>query len=303
MKLNTSTLLQKIKFGILAVVVGLSIGFVYADWTAPLAGAPTCDGAADPACNPPIHVGNQSQTKIGGLVLNTGGAKAGLQVPLGKVLIGYTGADEITAASELKNPAKLDINGQIRIRGGSPGVGKVLVSDAEGLATWGDGAPSGGFIYTVNGVMQSGGPTTDTIADIERCNNSTGDHDCTQIDCKPNDGSSVGRCDYKSFTGRKVSETKVYCAKNTDGGYDLAISASAINQKTKGKLFAIEPITTEACNEDRSACVNIAYGYKCSDMSRTGGSCFVTCAHGLTGYTIHPYSLTKKSPVDGDFLV
>lgn len=35
------------------------------------------------------------------------------------------------------NPgAKLDINGQIKITGGTPGVGKILTSDATGLATW-----------------------------------------------------------------------------------------------------------------------------------------------------------------------
>lgn len=32
--------------------------------------------------------------------------------------------------------AQLDVNGSLRIRGGSPGQGKVLVSDANGLATW-----------------------------------------------------------------------------------------------------------------------------------------------------------------------
>ena len=31
---------------------------------------------------------------------------------------------------------KLDINGQVRIRGGAPGAGKVLMSDATGVATW-----------------------------------------------------------------------------------------------------------------------------------------------------------------------
>jgi hypothetical protein len=31
---------------------------------------------------------------------------------------------------------KLDIDGQVRIRGGAPGVGKVLTSDANGVATW-----------------------------------------------------------------------------------------------------------------------------------------------------------------------
>ncbi|MCB9251374.1 MAG: hypothetical protein H6605_02845 [Flavobacteriales bacterium] len=36
--------------------------------------------------------------------------------------------------------AKLDINGRIKIRGGSPGKGKVLTSDSLGLASWQDGA-------------------------------------------------------------------------------------------------------------------------------------------------------------------
>jgi hypothetical protein len=39
---------------------------------------------------------------------------------------------------------KLDIAGQIKISGGSPGVGKVLTSDANGLATWQTPAGSGG---------------------------------------------------------------------------------------------------------------------------------------------------------------
>ncbi len=37
--------------------------------------------------------------------------------------------------------AKLDVNGQLRIRGGEPGAGKVLTSDANGLANW-QAAPS-----------------------------------------------------------------------------------------------------------------------------------------------------------------
>lgn len=36
--------------------------------------------------------------------------------------------------------AKLEIAGQIKITGGAPGVGKVLTSDAAGLATWGSGS-------------------------------------------------------------------------------------------------------------------------------------------------------------------
>jgi hypothetical protein len=51
---------------------------------------------------------------------------------------------------------KLDVNGQLRVRGGSPGAGKVLTSDAAGLASWqeptdgndGDWTLSGNDIYS-----------------------------------------------------------------------------------------------------------------------------------------------------------
>lgn len=42
------------------------------------------------------------------------------------------------------NPgAKLEVNGQVKITGGSPGAGKVLTSDASGLGTWQTLGPSG----------------------------------------------------------------------------------------------------------------------------------------------------------------
>ena len=37
--------------------------------------------------------------------------------------------------------AKLEVNGQIKITGGGPGAGKVLISDATGLASWGEDNP------------------------------------------------------------------------------------------------------------------------------------------------------------------
>ena len=39
--------------------------------------------------------------------------------------------------------AKLEVNGQVKITGGTPGNGKVLTSDASGLATWQTPAPAG----------------------------------------------------------------------------------------------------------------------------------------------------------------
>ncbi len=41
--------------------------------------------------------------------------------------------------------AKLEVNGQIKITGGGPGAGKVLISDATGLASWGEDNPKKAF--------------------------------------------------------------------------------------------------------------------------------------------------------------
>lgn len=41
--------------------------------------------------------------------------------------------------------AKLEVAGQVKITGGSPGAGKVLTSDASGLATWTTPASGGGI--------------------------------------------------------------------------------------------------------------------------------------------------------------
>jgi hypothetical protein len=43
-----------------------------------------------------------------------------------------------TAIGNIDPTTRLDVDGQIRIRGGAPGAGKILVSDAIGLASWAD---------------------------------------------------------------------------------------------------------------------------------------------------------------------
>jgi hypothetical protein len=50
--------------------------------------------------------------------------------------------------------AKLEVNGQIKITGGGPGQGKVLISDAAGLASWGEDNPKKGFsAYSSSGTL------------------------------------------------------------------------------------------------------------------------------------------------------
>jgi len=61
----------------------------------------------------------------------------------GALILGTNNADQVAIGSSgnvgigTTAPAgKLDVNGQIRIQGGAPGNGKVLVSDAAGLGSW-----------------------------------------------------------------------------------------------------------------------------------------------------------------------
>ena len=50
--------------------------------------------------------------------------------------------------------AKLEVNGQVKITGGGPAAGKVLISDATGLASWGEDNPKKGFsAYSQNGLL------------------------------------------------------------------------------------------------------------------------------------------------------
>jgi hypothetical protein len=57
--------------------------------------------------------------------------------------------------------SQLDLTEQIRIRGGNPGLGKVLTSDANGLATWQNGLPdvnNGLYVNTGANRIRLGGP-------------------------------------------------------------------------------------------------------------------------------------------------
>jgi Chaperone of endosialidase len=71
-----------------------------------------------------------------------GGATSEMVIENGKVTIGVTGA---------ATQPKLEVNGQVKINGGTPGAGKVLTSDATGLATWQTPAAGGGSQWTTTG--------------------------------------------------------------------------------------------------------------------------------------------------------
>ncbi len=131
MKQSKKEILNGLKIVILAVILS-TVTSIAGAWTNPPTGSPPgCSNPAIPGCNAPLNVSSAAQSKIGGLVLGTGSVSGmGLWVKNGNVGIGNS--DDATS--------KLDVNGDIRVRGGSnsiPGSGKVLTAkDATGLATW-----------------------------------------------------------------------------------------------------------------------------------------------------------------------
>lgn len=100
---------------ILALVLAAGVSYISA-WTGATTAAPTGNVSA------PVNVGSLTQTKLGGLFLNT----SSTPVPIGLEVFGQS-----------------IFNGKIQIADGTQGVGKVLTSDASGTATWvAPGAPT-----------------------------------------------------------------------------------------------------------------------------------------------------------------
>ncbi|WP_312900657.1 tail fiber domain-containing protein [Chryseobacterium taichungense] len=121
-----------------------------------------------------------------GLVYNTADNGPFLFGYAGGSLGGYDGSKQLSWRISTNNVgigtttpdanAKLDVNGQIKISGGTPGVGKVLTSDANGLASW--TTPANSSYTASNGIttaaneMKLGGALTGatTISNITSTN-------------------------------------------------------------------------------------------------------------------------------------
>jgi hypothetical protein len=108
-------------------------------------------------------------TKNDGLLIGNNGNAAFMTNRENSTLsIGTNNATQITldalgnmGVGTVTPGAKLDVAGQVKISGGAPGAGKVLTSDAAGLATW--QTPSGGGGGAVSSVNGATGAVTNSI--------------------------------------------------------------------------------------------------------------------------------------------
>ncbi len=110
--------MKKLNIVLIPSIIALAAFTAVFAWTGSSGTPPTNNTAA------PLNVSGAPQSKEGGLILNTPGGDT-LIIPKGNVGIGVT-----------TTGAKLEVAGQVKITGGFPGTGKVLTSDATGLATW-----------------------------------------------------------------------------------------------------------------------------------------------------------------------
>ncbi|MEK7585113.1 MAG: hypothetical protein AAB455_01170 [Patescibacteria group bacterium] len=124
------------------IIVSLALAFILIDfsfiqaaWREPLAAPPYCSG---PDCSlVPINAGPTDQVKNGSFGISSPNALTGWRIfSTSKSGVGPSpGGDWST---NVDPTAALDVNGQIRLRDGTPGddAGKTLASDAVGVTSW-----------------------------------------------------------------------------------------------------------------------------------------------------------------------
>ena len=134
----TSRILSQIALvtGVLLFSTGLQ---TFAAFTAPATAPPGADAYA------PLHTGSDAQSKVGGLLLNTGGALNGLLVQFGNVGIGTTSpgnklevAGTVKASGYKSDDGTLGVSGNFTIQATD-----VASASQPHFITWTQGSPPG----------------------------------------------------------------------------------------------------------------------------------------------------------------
>jgi hypothetical protein len=168
--------------------------------------------------------------------------------------------------------AKLDVDGQVKIRGGSPGQGKVLTSDTGGLASW--QTASGGFVLPYSGdyggadaafsINQSG--TGNAIYVYNPAE--TGE--VTSISVHNNSSSGTGiAAIMHSATGTATGISGFTASSAGTGVKGLANSGNGVNYGVKGESKSVEGVGVWGTN---TSSTGITYGVQGSVSSLSGYS-------------------------------
>jgi hypothetical protein len=187
--------------------------------------------------------------------------------------------------------AKLDVNGQIRITGGAPGVGKVLGSDAAGLASWVNAAT--GTVTSVGIAVpsyMSATPAITTAGNITLAFNSQSPN---LFFAAPAAGGvpsfrPMAAGDLPNFTSNRVMTTgatgalqTTFCAQNEVIGFDLSGNFVCKNLSAVGGVWLLGGNTlggTQAIGSTDAAGVNIITGNAPRIQIAAGGATTLTAA-------------------------
>ncbi len=170
------------------------------------------------------------------------------------------------------------IAGGLQITGGTPGVGKVLTSNASGVATWQDIAANNawssiGNSGTVDGTNFIG--TTDNVPFSIRVNNQR----AGRIESSASSANSFYGYQAGNALTTGVRNTAIgyqTLATNTGGSSNTAIGYHALNDNTTGGLNTA--IGVFALNSSSTGSNNTATGYNALEANTIGSS---NTAHGL----------------------
>jgi hypothetical protein len=173
----------------------------------------------------------------------------------------------------ITNPgAKLEVAGQVKITGGNPGAGKLLTSDAAGLASWQNA--SGGFVLPYSGdyggadaafsINQSG--TGNAIYVYNPAE--TGE--VTSISAHNNSSSGTGiAAIMHAATGNATGISGFTASSAGTGVKGLANSGTGVNYGVKGESKSVEGVGVWGSN---TSSTGITYGVQGSVSSSSGYS-------------------------------
>jgi len=158
-----------------------------------------------------------------------------------------------TAIGNIDPTTRLDVDGQVRIRGGAPGAGKVLTSDANGLATWETPSGGGGSGWALTG--NSGTSST---------TNFIGTIDNVPLNLRVNNQRAGRLAANNTSLGYNSFNTTATGTNNT------AIGISALQSATTGGGNAA--LGYQALKATTTGAFNVAVGHNAMELNTTGSN-------------------------------
>ncbi len=177
-----------------------------------------------------------------------------------------------TGIGVLNPTAKLEVAGQMKITGGNPGTGKVLTSDAAGLASW--QAASGGLSLPYSGDCSSANAAFSInqsgTGQAIYVYNPAETGEVTSVSAHNNSSSGTGIGAYMHATSGTATGISGFSASSAGTGVKgIANSGTGVNYGVKGESKSIEGIGVWGTN---TSTTGTTYGVGGSVSSPTGYS-------------------------------